>query len=97
MNHADLVNPDLVGRLQGGMPDSFDHYFYTYTPGLPDREGRITTYTITARSISHTITGRAVPKKPNEPGGVRSFFTDESARIRVTHEDRAATAQDLPL
>ncbi len=58
------------------------HYTLQYTPGKPDPSGRITAYTLTARAGNF---------------GYRSFYTDESAIVRATTEDRAATVQDPPL
>jgi type II secretory pathway pseudopilin PulG len=58
------------------------HYTVQYTPGRPDLNGRITGYTLTARAGNF---------------GYRSFYTDESATVRATTEDRAATVQDAPL
>ncbi len=58
------------------------HYSVQYTPGKPDPAGRITAYTLTARAGNF---------------GYRSFYTDESAILRATTEDRAATVQDPPL
>ena len=58
------------------------HYSLQYTPGKPDPSGRITAYTLTARAGNF---------------GYRSFYTDESATVRATTEDRAATVQDAPL
>lgn len=58
------------------------HYTLQYTPGRPDPNGRIAAYTLTARAGNF---------------GYRSFYTDESATVRATTEDRAATVQDPPL
>jgi hypothetical protein len=58
------------------------HYTVQYAPGRPDSAGRITAYTLTARAGNF---------------GYRSFYTDESAIVRATTEDRAATVQDPPL
>src|SRR5271155_5770737 len=57
-------------------------YSLKYTPGRPDPAGRVTAYTLTARAGNF---------------GYRSFYTDESATVRATTEDRAATVQDPPL
>lgn len=72
---ADLIAPWLVG---GNMGNS---YTLTFTPGTPGADGRITSYTITARPAVW---------RP----GLRSFYTDQSAVIRWTDENRAATASD---
>ena len=58
------------------------HYSVQYIPGRPDSNGRITAYTLTARAGNF---------------GYRSFYTDETAIVRGTTEDRAATVQDPPL
>ena len=55
------------------------HYTLQYTPGRPDAEGRITSYTLTARPANF---------------GFLSFYSDESGVVRATREDRAATVQD---
>ncbi len=59
-------------------------YRFTYSPTTPGPDGGYTKYIITAR-----------PTQWHE--GARNFFTDESAAIRETREDRAATAQDPPI
>jgi hypothetical protein len=83
-SHADLVDPVMAGRTQGGTPTSFvkSAYTVTYRPGPRDKDGKITTYTITARPIKQRA------------GSWRSFFTDKSAVIHATAEDRDPTAQD---
>jgi|SRR5580658_6113888 type II secretory pathway pseudopilin PulG len=58
------------------------HYSVQYTPGKPGPAGRITAYTLTARAGNF---------------GYRSLYTDESATVRATTEDRAATVQDPAL
>jgi hypothetical protein len=58
------------------------HYNLQYTPGKPDPEGRVTSYTLTARPGNF---------------GFRSYYTDESGVLRATAEDRAATVQDAPI
>jgi hypothetical protein len=58
------------------------HYALQYTPGRSDPAGRVAAYTLTARAGNF---------------GYRSFYTDESAIVRATTEDRAATVQDPPL
>ena len=45
----------------------------------------VKSYTLTARPLVYYRTG------------TRSFFTDETGVIRMTAEDRAATADDPPL
>jgi hypothetical protein len=58
------------------------HYTVQYTAGKPDPSGRITAYILTARAGNF---------------GYRSFYTDESATLRATTEDRPATVQDPPI
>jgi RNA polymerase subunit RPABC4/transcription elongation factor Spt4 len=58
------------------------HYTLQYTPGKPDADGRIRSYTLLARSGNF---------------GYLNFYTDESGVFRVTADDRAATVQDPPL
>ena len=60
-------------------------YRLTLAPGAPDASGHIVSYTVTARPMEYPRTG------------CRSFFSDESGVIRVTSQDRLATAQDPPL
>jgi hypothetical protein len=57
-------------------------YNLQYTPGKPDPEGRVTSYTLIARPGNF---------------GFRSYYTDESGVLRATPEDRAATVQDTPI
>ena len=87
INNADLLDYERSGRAEGGSARGFvtRRYKFTYAPGPADKDGKITTYTVTGRPIRY---GRAV---------VRSFFTDESGVIHATQEDRAATTQDSPL
>lgn len=54
-------------------------YTLQYTPGRPNAEGRIGSYTLTARPGNF---------------GFLSFYTDETGVFRATREDRAATVQD---
>ena len=61
-----------------------NHYVFTYTAGALDADGTIKTYTFTAR-----------PAKWHQ--GMWSFFTDETAIIRGTAENRTPTANDPPL
>jgi len=58
------------------------HYTLQYTPGNPEADGRIKSYTLIARAGNF---------------GYLNFYTDESGVFRVTAEDRAASAQDPPL
>jgi type IV pilus assembly protein PilA len=71
----------LDNSLTGGKKNN---YVFTYEAGLPDATGRISTYTVSAR-----------PAKWQS--GVRSLFTDQTAIIRGTDENRAATASDPEL
>ena len=77
----------MAGRAEGGRANSFvkSGYRFTYWPGPRDVKGQIATYTIAARPLEYGKTGS------------RSYFTNESAVIRATAEDRDATAQDPPL
>jgi len=86
IDHADLLDKDLFDPSKGATTNSFvkDGYRFTYTPG-PDRFGEITSYTISARPLPYA---RSV--------SVLSYYTDESAVIRATPDDRAATRDDPP-
>lgn len=57
-------------------------YTLQYTPGKPEADGRVKTYTLSARAGNY---------------GYKNLFTDESGTIRGTREDRAATAEDPPI
>ena len=72
---ADLIDSSLAGGVKSG-------YRFTYTPGQPDRDGHIQTYTITARPLEFGRTGQT------------NYFTDQTGTIRQTPEDRFATAKD---
>ena len=61
-----------------------NNYVFTYEAGRPDATGKITAYTVSAR-----------PAKWQS--GVQSFFTDQTAIIRGTNENRATTASDPAL
>jgi hypothetical protein len=58
-------------------------YVFAYKPGVV-QGGKIVTYTVVAR-----------PEKWRK--GLRSLFTDETAVIRWTSENRAATAKDATI
>ena len=75
---AGLIDSVLAAGEKAG-------YRFTLTPGLPDEEGKITSYTLSAQPITYKLTG------------CRSFFNDETGVIRATDEDRAATADDPPM
>lgn len=84
---ASGVQPSLTAAglidsvLAGGVKNA---YRFEYKPG-PAENGRIDSYTVTARPIKYATCG------------YNSYFTDESGVIRSTGEDRPATAEDLPL
>jgi len=84
-NGADLVDPVLSGAAQGGnLSFTKNGYRFTYTPG-PGGFGFIATFTIVAEPLQYGVSG------------TRSFFTDQSAVIRATSENRQATASDSPI
>ncbi len=81
---ADLIDAGLAtGQWRG--------YVFQYTPGKPIEVPHagcpqgVSSYTLTAIPIRWSKTGS------------KSFFTDQSAVIRVTTENRIATAQDPPI
>ncbi len=74
---ADLVDAVLANGAKSG-------YTFVYTPGAPDADGVITTYTINANPAAQDQTG------------VRYFFTDDSGVIRFT-VGGAAGANDTPI
>jgi beta-alanine degradation protein BauB len=84
-DHADLVNPLMAGMTAGGTDRSIvkDGYRFTYTPAAV-AFGMMPTYTITAVPVDFGVSGK------------RSFFTDQSAVVRSTLENRPATARDNP-
>jgi hypothetical protein len=57
------------------------NYQVQYTPGPVEADGLIRTYALRARAGNY---------------GFRNFYTDQSGLVRVTRENRAATAQDSP-
>jgi hypothetical protein len=57
-------------------------YTLQYTPGTPDANSRIMTYTLAARAGNY---------------GYLNLFSDESGVVRGTHENRPATAQDAAI
>jgi hypothetical protein len=61
-----------------------NNYVFTYEAGRPAATGMISTYTVSARPAKW------------QPG-VQSFFTDQTAIIRGTNENRAATAGEPAL
>ena len=82
-NHADLIDPILSGFATGGSNLSFtkNGYRFTYTPG-PGGFGLIQAYSILAQPLDYGVSGK------------RSFYTNQSAVIRETSDNRAATAND---
>jgi len=74
---AGLLDNSLTGGTKA-------NYVFTYTPGKPDADGKINTYTLSVR-----------PVKWHE--GLRNFYDDDSGIIRGTSENRAATVKDPPL
>jgi len=71
------LNDALAGAKEAG-------YKLVYTSGAPDKDGRISTYTVAAR-----------PVKWKE--GALSVYTDDTGKIRGTSENRAPTVEDPPL
>ena len=59
-------------------------YIFTYSPGKPDAKGHITAYTVRVRPVRWQK-------------GVQSFFTDQTAIIRGTQDNRAPTVKDAAL
>ena len=59
-------------------------YRFTYTPGKPDSQGHIATYSLIARPLRY------------RRGTRRSFYTDQTGVIRFTKMNREAVAQDAP-
>ena len=57
------------------------NYQIQYTPGPVEADGKIHTYALQARAGNY---------------GFRSFYTDDNGVLRVTRENRPATAQDPP-
>jgi hypothetical protein len=74
---AALLDNTLTGSKKAG-------YVFVYKSGVPDKDGRINTYTVVAR-----------PAKWQK--GLLSIFTDETGKIRGTTENREPTVHDKPL
>ena len=88
---------DYAAAQNGGYPRELDalgeparaaaqfaqsaNYQIQYTPGQIEADGLIRTYVLQARAGNY---------------GFSNFYTDDSGVVRVTHENRAATAQDSP-
>lgn len=64
---------DALQEAQSG------RYTLQYTPGNPEPNGRVKTYSLTARAGNY---------------GYLNFFTDETGILRATRENRPATAGD---
>lgn len=71
----------LDNSLTGGAKAN---HVFTYRAGKPDASGKITTYTLSVRPVKWHL-------------GLWNFFDDESAIIRGTNENRAASVSDPPL
>jgi hypothetical protein len=88
---------DYAAAQNGGYPRQLDalgepvhtaaqlaqsvNYQIQYTPGQVESDGLIRSYVLQARAGNYSF---------------RNFYTDDSGFIRVTRENRAATAQDPP-
>jgi hypothetical protein len=85
-NHADFVDPTLAGFADGGTNFTFlrNGYRFTYTPG-PGGHGNVAAYTVVAQPAQYGVSGS------------RSFYTDQTAIIRWTSDNRPATASDPTL
>ena len=81
-----LPTPERAGLIDSVLAAG-ERYGYqlTFTSGPPDKEGKITSYTLSAQPITYKDTG------------CRGYFTDQTGVIRATEEDRAATADDPPM
>jgi hypothetical protein len=83
--HAGSYSPTLEALKPLGQP-STKAYTFTYTAGPPGADGKIRTYTLTAR-----------PTTPCPDSCSCSFFGDETGIIRKTEKNRPATVHDRPL
>ncbi len=85
-DRGDLLQPWLAGLTEGGtnLVVVRNGYRTTYNPG-PGPYGKIATYTITSQPVEFGVTG------------FRNFFTDQTAVIRATDQNRLATANDPPI
>jgi hypothetical protein len=97
MREVRVALRDYAASQNGGYPRNLDalgepvrtaaqfaqsvNYQIQYTPGQIEADGLIRTYMLQARAGNY---------------GFRNFYTDDSGSIRVTRENRAATAQDSP-
>jgi len=86
ISRANMLAPFLAGLTEGGTDKTVTRngYRITYVPG-PGAFGSIATYTIEAVPLEYGVTGKT------------SFYTDESAIVRSTSENRRATKNDPPL
>jgi hypothetical protein len=71
---AGLIDASLGSSKQNG-------YVFKYTPGMADAQGKVGTYTVSAR-----------PTKWQKR--VRNLFADQTGVVRSTTENRAANAKD---
>jgi type IV pilus assembly protein PilA len=76
-NNAGLIDQTLAAGLKSG-------YVFTLTPGAPDSQGNVGTYSVTA--------------DPQIPGssGVRHFYTDQTFVIR-SNPSVPAGSSDMPI
>lgn len=97
MREVRVALRDYAASQNGGYPRNLDalgepvrtaaqfaqsvNYQIQYTPGQIEADGLIRTYMLQARAGNY---------------GFRNFYTDDSGSMRVTRENRAATAQDSP-
>ena len=79
------VSPKTAGLLDNSLTGGTKNNFvFRYTAGAQDADGKISTYTVTAR-----------PVKWEE--AVKSFFTDQTGAIRETGQNRPPRASDPAL
>jgi len=83
--HAGSYSPTLEALKPLGQP-STKTYTFTYTAGPQGADGKIKTYTLTAR-----------PSAPCPSRCSCSFFVDETGIVRKTEKNRPATVHDPPL
>jgi len=84
---ADGVKPsaDAASLLSHDLTNGTKaNYVFTYTAGKPDTSAKIGTYTLSVRPLKW---------RP----GMWNYFDDDSAIIRGTKKNRAATVSDPPL
>jgi len=73
---AGLIDGVLAGGSKSG-------YVFTYQAGQPDKDGRVTTYTVRADPVTPGTTGMS------------HYFTDETMVIRV-ESDKPADSSSTP-